>query len=150
MWVARRPDRAAMDVDEMTKRKWLLGGVLAVLPLLVSGQGLGDYPYLFLTGYSEKELIEISRMSHRELEERIGLSEVPGGFYGERADGGLAAHAIASYLGTRRWGPDITLAFGYLREYGHWFLYDKEADPIDLAANYAGIAYALQEAERHE
>jgi hypothetical protein len=37
-----------------------------------------------------------------------------------------------------------------LREYGHWFLYDKKADPIDLAANYAGIAYALQEAERHE
>jgi hypothetical protein len=136
--------------DEMMKRKWFLGVVLAAVPLVVACQDLSDYPYLFLTGYSERELVKMSRMSVHELEERIGLSEVPGGFYGKNAERGRAAHAIASYLGTRRWGPDITLAFGYLREYGHWFLYDNEADPIDLAANYAGIAYALQEAERHE
>ena len=140
----------ASDADEMMKRRWLLGLVLAVLPLGVSCNGLSDFPYVFLTGYSEGELIKLSRMSVLEIEERIGLKEIPGGFYGEKAKRGRAVHAIASYLGTRRWGPDITLAFGYMREYGHWVLYDNEADPMDLAANYAGVAYALQEAERHE
>ena len=77
------------------KRKWFLGVVLAAVPLVVAYQDLSDYPYLFLTGYSERELVKMSRMSVHELEARIGLSEVPGGFYGKNAERGRAAHAIA-------------------------------------------------------
>ena len=102
----------------MMKRKWFFGVVLAVLPFAVSCQDLSDYPYLFLTGFSERELVKMSRMSVRELEERIGLSEVPGGFCGNNAARGQAAHAIASYLGTRRWGPDITLSIASSHEIG--------------------------------
>ncbi len=119
------------------KRKWILGLLLASLPFGVSVENLRDAPYVFLTGFSQHE-----------LEDRIGLSEAPGGFTGKKAVKGRAAHAIASYLGTHRWGPDVTLMFGYLREYVPWLLGGKEADPGDIAANYAGVAEALREKSR--
>ena len=128
----------------MLKRRWMLGTLAVLLPLSVSCDGLGDFPYVFLTGFSEQELVQLSYLSATELEARTGLSEVPGGFGDDRRQG-RAAHAIASYLGTRRWGPDLTLAFGYLREYVPWLLYHKEADPVDIAANFAGVYCALRE-----
>ena len=129
------------------KRKWIMGLLLASLPFGVSVENLRDAPYIFLTGFSQHELEEMSYISGPELEDRIGLSEAPGGFTGKNAVKGRAAHAIASYLGTRRWGPDVTLMFGYMREYVPWLLRGKEADPVDIAANYAGVAEALREAE---
>jgi hypothetical protein len=131
----------------MTKRKWFMGVLLASLPLSVNVDNLGDAPYVFLTGFSRLELEAMAYMPGPELEDRIGLSEAPGGFSGKNAVKGRAAHAIASYLGTRRWGPDVTLAFGYMREYVPWLLDGKEADPVDIAANYAGVLEALREAE---
>lgn len=128
--------------------KWILGFLLACLPIRVSVENLSDAPYVFLTGFSRHEIEEMAYMDGPELERRIGLSEAPGGFTGTRAYQGRAAHAIASYLGTRRWGPDVTLAFGYLREYVPWLLWREEADPVDIAANYAGVAHALRESER--
>lgn len=119
--------------------------LLAALPFGVSVENLSDAPYVFLTGFSQHELEEMAYMPGPELQERIGLSEAPGGFSGKNAVQGRAAHAIASYLGTRRWGPDVTLAFGYMREYVPWLLRGKEADPVDIAANYAGVAEALRE-----
>jgi len=133
----------------MLRRKWILGTFLAALPLSVSCENVGDFPYVFLTGFSQRELVQLSYLSAPELEERTGLPEVPGGFAGDRK-AGRAAHAIASYLGTRRWGPDLTLAFGYLREYVPWLLFQKQADPLDIAANYAGVSYALHEETRPE
>ena len=130
-----------------TKRNWLMGVLLASLPVSVSVENLTDAPYVFLTGFSRLELEEMSYLAGHELEDRIGLREAPGGFSGKNAVKGRAAHAIASYLGTRRWGPDVTLAFGYMREYVPWLLHGEEADPVDIAANYAGVAEALREAE---
>ncbi len=132
------------------KRKWVLGLLLASLPFSVSVENLTDAPYVFLTGFSQHELEEMAYMPGPELEDRIGLSEAPGGFTGKNAVKGRAAHAIASYLGTRRWGPDVTLMFGYMREYVPWLLRGKEADPGDIAANYAGVAEALREAESRQ
>ena len=130
-----------------TKRKWIMALVLASLPFSVSIDNFKDAPYVFLTGFSQHELEELSYMRGPELEDLIGLKEAPGGFSGKNAVKGRAAHAIASYLGTRRWGPDVTLAFGYMREYVPWLLAGEEADPVDIAANYAGVAEALREAE---
>ena len=130
----------------MAKRRWVLGFLLTTLPFSVSVERLADVPYVFLTGYTQRELLELSRRPVDELEARTGLSEVPGGFSGELATQGRGAHAIASYLGTRRWGPNLTLVFGYMREYVPWLLWEREADPTDIAANYAGIAQALEEA----
>ena len=126
-----------------------MGLVLAILPFSASWKGLSDFPYVFLTGFSQRELVQLAYLPESELEARTGLPEIPGGFARGRAKG-HAAHAIASYLGTRRWGPNVTLAFGYMREYVPWLLYHKEADPEDIAANYAGVAYALEEAEKLE
>ena len=95
------------------KRKWFLGVVLAAVPLVVSCQDLSDYPYLFLTGYSERELVKMSRLSVRELEERIGLSEVPGGSTARTriADEPLTpSRAISAHAAggpTSRW-PSVT------------------------------------------
>jgi hypothetical protein len=124
-----------------------LGVLLASLPVSVHVDNLSDAPYVFLTGFSRLELEAMAYMPGPELETRIGLREAPGGFSGKNAVKGRAAHAIASYLGTRRWGPDVTLAFGYMREVVPWILDGKEADPVDIAANYAGVLEALREAE---
>lgn len=134
----------------MGKLKWVRSLVLAVIvPLGLAHLGdLADYPYLWLTGYSRHELEELSYLPAEELETRIGLTEVPGGFEGERAYRGRAAHAIASYLGTRRWGPDVTIGLGYLKEYLPALLQQGDADPVDIAANFAGVEYALKEIER--
>lgn len=108
---------------------------------------IGDIPYVWLTGFTEHELEELSYLPAGELKRRIGLEEVPGGFKkGEHK--GRAAHAIASYLGTRRWGPNITIAMGYLREFVPAFTESREIDPVDIAANYAGVRYALEEQNR--
>ncbi len=117
------------------------------MPLSVSIENLRDFPYVFLTGFSEHELVELAYLPENELEERIGWRGVPTVFTQNRRQKDRVAHAIASYLGTRRWGPDLTLAFGYLREYVPWILWRKEADPVDIAANYAGVAEALRIAE---
>jgi hypothetical protein len=106
--------------------------------------GLSDVPYVWLTGYTHHELEELSYLDRNRLEARIGLAEVPGGFDRDRYRG-RAAHAIASYLGTRRWGPDVTLALGYMKEYLPALVGRGEVDPADIAANYAGVTYALQE-----
>ena len=134
----------------MTRLRWVLKALLLVsVPLgMAHYEGLSDVPYVWLTGFSEKELERLSFLKPQELEARIGLHEVPGGFDGDRAYRGRAAHAIASYLGTRRWGPDVTLAFGYLREYIPALLQRSHADPVDIAANFAGVEYALRELER--
>lgn len=124
-----------------------MGVLLASLPVSVDVDDLRDAPYVFLTGFSRLELEAMAYMPGPELETHIGLREAPGGFSGDNAVKGRAAHAIASYLGTRRWGPDVTLAFGYMREYVPWILDGKEADPVDIAANYAGVLEALREAE---
>jgi hypothetical protein len=110
--------------------------------------GLSDVPYVWLTGYTHHELEELSYLDHDRLEARIGLAEIPGGFDRDRSYRGRAAHAIASYLGTRRWGPDVTLALGYLKEYVPALVGQGEVDPVDIAANYAGVAYALEEKGR--
>ena len=133
----------------MMKLGWVAAGLLG--SGLLAGLAYADradLPYLFLTGYSRHELEQLSFLPETELEARIGLHEVPGGFTGQKAYRGRAAHAIASYLGTRRWGPDVTLAFGYLKEYVPALLGRDEADPSDIAANYAGVTYALEEIER--
>ena len=126
--------------------KWTLGFLLAILPATLGMEQLSDAPYVFLTGYSRLELEEMSYLEGEALEARIGLSEAPGGFSAKDDLHGRAAHAIASYLGTRRWGPDVTLLFGYLREYVPSVLGQREADPVDMAANFAGVNYALREA----
>lgn len=130
-----------------TKRTWVLVFLLASLPLSVNVENLRDAPYVFLTGFSEHELVEMAYLPEQELEERIGFSGVPARFTENRTQKDRAAHAIASYLGTLRWGPDVTLAFGYMREYVPWLLRGKDADPVDIAANYAGVAAALRDAE---
>jgi hypothetical protein len=123
--------------------------LLLTLPFaLTRVSGLSDVPYVWLTGYTHHELEELSYLDHDRLEARIGLAEVPGGFDRDRSYRGRAAHAIASYLGTRRWGPDVTLALGYLKEYVPALVGQGEVDPVDIAANYAGVAYALQEEGR--
>jgi hypothetical protein len=139
-----------MRVGIMVRLRWVLKALLLVsVPLgMAHYEGLSDMPYVWLTGFSERELERLSFLGPKELEARIGLQEVPGGFEGDRAYRGRAAHAIASYLGTRRWGPDVTLAFGYLREYVPALLHRSQADPVDIAANFAGVEYALRELER--
>jgi hypothetical protein len=128
------------------RRKLLQGILLLALPLgAANRQALIDAPYVVLTGYSRHELEQLSYLPEPELEKRIGLSHVPGGLTGERGARGRSAHAIASYLGTRRWGPDVTIGMGYLREYIPALFLHREADPADIAANYAGVAYALEE-----
>ena len=129
-------------------RRWVLALLMAGLAFTVTLDTLQDAPYRFLTGFTQHELQELAYLPGPELERRIGLREVPGGFTGTRGFQGRAAHAIASYLGTRRWGPDVTLACGYMREYVPWLLGQKDADPIDIAANYAGVAQALRDAQR--
>lgn len=133
-----------------TKRNWALGCLLATLPLSAGVKDrverLSDVPYVFLTGFSEHELVELAYLPEDELEERIGFRGATG-FNQNPTQKDRAAHVIASYLGTRRWGPNVTLGFGYMREYVPWLLWQKEADPVDIAANYAGIAEALREAE---
>ena len=130
-----------------TKRTWVLGFLLASLPLRVNVDNLGDAPYVFLTGFSEHELVEMAYLPEQELEARIGFAGVPAALTQNRPQKDRAAHAIASYLGTLRWGPDVTLAFGYMREYVPWLLRGKKADPVDIAANYAGVAAALRDTE---
>ncbi len=123
--------------------------LLLCLPLgLVQVDGLWDVPYVWLTGFTHHELEELSYLDENRLEAEIGLAEVPGGFDRDRTYRGRAAHAIASYLGTRRWGPDVTLAFGYLKEYLPAIVGQGEVDPADIAANYAGVSYALREGRR--
>jgi hypothetical protein len=123
--------------------------LLLSLPFALSGamqvRGLSDVPYVWLTGFTHHELEELSYLDASRLEARIGLSEVPGGFDRDRSYRGRAAHAIASYLGTRRWGPDVTIALGYLKEYLPALMGQGEVDPADIAANYAGVTYALRE-----
>jgi hypothetical protein len=130
-----------------TKRKWVLGFLLASLPFSVDIENFKDAPYVFLTGFSEHELVELAYLPEDEIEERIGFSGLPTGLSQNRTQKDRAAHAIASYLGTLRWGPDVALAFGYMREYVPWLLRGKEADPVDIAANYAGVAAALRDSE---
>jgi hypothetical protein len=130
--------------------RWVGKAVLLLsLPfaLMIRVDGLSDMPYVWLTGYTHHELEELSYLDRGRLEARIGLPEVPGGFDRDHSYRGRAAHAIASYLGTRRWGPDVTLALGYLKEYLPALIGQGEVDPADIAANYAGVAYALQEKE---
>lgn len=126
---------------------WVFKAVLLLsLPLaLVRLPSLADVPYVWLTGYTHHELEELSYLDQNRLEARIGIAEVPGGFDRDRSYRGRAAHAIASYLGTRRWGPDVTLALGYMKEYLPALVGQGEVDPADIAANYAGVTYALQE-----
>jgi len=126
---------------------WVFKAVLLLsLPLLlVRLESLSDVPYVWLTGYTHHELEELSYLDRNRLEARIGLAEVPGGFDRDRSYRGRAAHAIASYLGTRRWGPDVTLALGYMKEYLPALIGHGEVDPADIAANYAGVTYALRE-----
>jgi hypothetical protein len=131
-----------------TKRKWVLGFLLlASVPFSVNVENLRDAPYVFLTGFSERELVELAYLSENELEERIGFRGVPTNFAENLVQKDRVAHVIASYLGTLRWGPDLTLAFGYMREYVPWILWRREADPVDIAANYVGIAEALRVVE---
>jgi hypothetical protein len=132
--------------------KRLLGtAVLLSLPLALSGapewNALIDLPYVWLTGFTHQELEDLSYMDRSRLEARTGLPEVPGGYDADLSYRGRAAHAIASYLGTRRWGPDVTLVFGYLKEYVPALVGRGEVDPADLAANYAGVDYALREGQ---
>ncbi len=127
-----------------------MGFLLASLPFSVNVENLRDAPYVFLTGFSERQLVEMAYLPEHELEKRIGFSGVPKGFTQNRTQKDREAHAIASYLGTLRWGPDVTLAFGYMREYVPWLLRGKKADPVDIAANYAGVAEALREAESRQ
>jgi hypothetical protein len=135
-----------MDIGRLTRVFKAL--LLLSLPFaLMRLDGLSDMPYVWLTGYTHHELEELSYMDRSRLEARIGLAEVPGGFDRDRSYRGRAAHAIASYLGTRRWGPDVTLALGYLKEYLPALVGQGEVDPADIAANYAGVTYALQEVE---
>ncbi len=123
--------------------------LLLCLPLgLIPVDALSDVPYIWLTGYTHHELEELSYLDENRLKARIGLHEVPGGYDRDRSYRGRAAHAIASYLGTRRWGPDVTLAFGYLKEYLPAIVGRGEVDPADIAANYAGVSYALREGRR--
>ncbi len=130
-------------------RRLLKGVLLLALPLGAANQEvLVDAPYVVLTGYTRHELEKLSYLSEPELERRIGLAQVPGGLSGARGARGRSTHAIASYLGTRRWGPNVTIALGYLREYVPALFLQREADPADIAANYAGVAYALAELER--
>ena len=76
--------------------------LLLSLPFgLMRLDGLSDMPYVWLTGYTHHELEELSYMDCSRLEANIGLAEVPGGFDRDRSYRGRAAHAIASYLGTR-------------------------------------------------
>jgi hypothetical protein len=42
----------------------------------------------------------------------------------------------------------VTLTLGYLKEYVPALVGQGEVDPVDIAANYAGVAYALQEEGR--
>ena len=122
--------------------------LLLSLPLaLANGDILSDLPYVWLTGFTHQELEELSYLDRGGLEARIGLAEVPGGFDRDRYYRGRAAHAIASYLGTRRRGADVTLALGYLKEYLPALVGQGEVDPEDIAANYAGVTYALREVE---
>lgn len=129
------------------KRNWVLGFLLASMPFSVSIENLRDAPYVFLTGFSEHELVELAYLPDRELEERIGFHGMPAEFTRNRTQKDRVAHAVASYLGTLRWGPDVTLACGYMREYVPWILWRKQADPADIAANYAGVAVALRVVE---
>lgn len=126
---------------------WVFKAVLLLgLPVaLIRLDGLADVPYVWLTGYTHHELEELSYLDRSRLEAQIGLAEVPGGFDRDHSYRGRAAHAIASYLGTRRWGPDVTLALGYLKEYLPALVGQGEVDPADIAANYAGVTYALRE-----
>ncbi len=126
---------------------WLFKGLLLLsLPFMMKRlDGFSDLPYVWLTGFTHHELEELSYLDRNRLEARIGLAEVPGGFERDRSYRGRAAHAIASYLGTRRRGPDVTLALGYLKEYLPALVGQGEVDPDDIAANYAGVDYALQE-----
>ena len=127
---------------------WVFKAVLllSLPPALLRFPGLSDVPYVWLTGYTHHELEELSYLDRNRLEARTGLAEVPGGFDLDRSYRGRGAHSIASYLGTRRWGPDVTLALGYLKEYLPALVGQGEVDPADIAANYAGVTYALQEA----
>ena len=125
----------------------VLSGLLLIFALLLTSPGVGDAPYVWLTGYSASELEELAFLPEGELERRLGLPEVPGGFVEDGRFRGRAAHAIASYLGTRRWGPNVTIAMGYLREIGPAIVHRRDIDPGDIAANYAGVAYALNEAQ---
>jgi len=128
---------------------WVFKAVLLLsLPVgLASLDSLSDLPYVWLTGFTHHELEELSYLDRNRLQARIGLTEVPGGYDRDRYRG-RAAHAIASYLGTRRWGPDVTLALGYMKEYLPALVGKGEVDPDDIAANYAGVTYALQESGR--
>lgn len=130
------------------KQKWRLGlllvAPLALLWILTSRSAL-DAPYILLTGYSQQELEELSYLPQPELTRRIGLGEVPQRFSPSQDLSGRAAHVIASYLGTRRWGPNVTIALGYLRECVPALLQQKVYDPTDIAANYAGVEVALRE-----
>lgn len=130
------------------KRKWALLLVTGLSVFLAEIGLRTDASYVLLTGFSRAELEQLSYLPEEELHARIGLAAFPGGFTGALDYRGRAAHAIASYLGTRRWGPDVTLACGYLREYVPFLLHGKEADPVDIAANYAGVALALSEIEK--
>ncbi len=123
----------------------LLFGVPFAFAVAMRGGRLSDVPYVWLTGFTHHELEELSYLDRSRLEARIGLPEVPGGYDRDRSYRGRAAHAIASYLGTRRWGPDVTLALGYLKEYVPALVGQGEVDPADIAANYAGVSYALEE-----
>jgi hypothetical protein len=123
----------------------LLLSVPFAVAILMHVEKLSDVPYVWLTGFTHHELEELSYLDRSRLEARIGLAEVPGGYDRDRSYRGRAAHAIASYLGTRRWGPDVTLALGYLKEYVPALVGQGEVDPADIAANYAGVSYALEE-----
>jgi hypothetical protein len=130
----------------------LKSALLLCLPsALLFADGLSDVPYVWLTGFTHHELEELSYLDRSRLEARTGLPEVPGGYDRDSSYRGRAAHAIASYLGTRRWGPDVTLALGYLKEYLPALVGQGEVDPADIAANYAGVRYALRESSKsHE
>jgi hypothetical protein len=138
-------------MDRGRARRFLKALMLVCLPaglLSVDVGELSDVPYVWLTGYTHHELEELSYLDRNRLEARIGLAEVPGGYDQDRSYRGRAAHAIASYLGTRRWGPDVTLALGYLKEYLPALVGQGEVDPADIAANYAGVRYALRESHQ--
>ena len=139
-------------MDRGRVRRVLKALLLVCLPaVLVSVDSLSDVPYVWLTGYTHHELEELSYLDGSRLEARIGLAEVPGGYDQDWSYRGRAAHAIASYLGTRRRGPDVTLALGYLKEYLPALVGQGEVDPADIAANYAGVRHALREGlQSHE
>jgi hypothetical protein len=122
--------------------------LLCLLLLFLPIDGLSDLPYVWLTGFTHHQLEELSYLDGNRLAARTGLTEVPGGFERDRTYRGRAAHAIASYLGTRRWGPEVTLALGYMKEYLPAMVGQGEVDPADIAANYAGVNYALREGRR--